>query len=421
MAKEPVFSPRTVAILIACGILAFAGAAYFSVFDEQPGTSGTNVYSTSAIGHRAFLELLQRRGIPTVVSRNNSAEKAGRKALLILAEPGLQPGSYGLAERTLLVLPKWGADADPAHPGWVRDLAFQHIKAVEHVIRQFDPRVVVIREPVTIGWNETSAASVRRFNGGRVGDESLTNRIRSRAMPEIDGLQLIRSSVIEPIVSAREGILIGAVKAQGRTLFVVSDPDLLSNAGIGRGDHAALMLDMIDLMRPNDGAVIIDEVIHGFFQTPSLWRTLFQLPFLAATVTAFAALGILAWAASSRFGAALPAPQPASATESDLIENAIDLLQQAGHEQEVARAYPGIVLRELAHQFHAPRNLTAAERIRWVDRLGATRGIAPSFDELDREAAAAALENTSGGTRLLHALQRLHQWKRELLHGPGRY
>ena len=59
MAMEPVFSPRTVAVLIICGSLAFAGAAYFAIANDQPGTSGTNVYSTSAVGHRAFLELLQ--------------------------------------------------------------------------------------------------------------------------------------------------------------------------------------------------------------------------------------------------------------------------------------------------------------------------------------------------------------------------
>ncbi|MEX2618055.1 MAG: DUF4350 domain-containing protein [Alphaproteobacteria bacterium] len=418
MAKQPVFSPRTVAILITCGILAFAGAAYFAISDDQPGTSGANVFSTSAVGHRAFLEFLQRRGIPTVVSRNNSAAKAGGKALLILAEPNLQPGSYGLADRTLLILPKWAADADPAHPGWVRDVAFQPRKWVEHVIRQFDPNAVVIREPVKIGWNEASAASVRRFNGGRVDNDTLTNRIRGRAVPEIEGLQLIRSSVIEPIVSAWEGILVGAVTVQGRTLFVVSDPDLLSNAGIGRGDHAALMLDMIELMRPKDGTVVIDEVIHGFFQTPSLWRTLFRLPFLAATVTAIAALGILVWAASSRFGAALPAPRRGTATESDLIENAIDLLQQAGHEQEVARAYPGIVLRELAQQLHAPRHMNAAEQIRWIDRIGAARRMEPSFEALYREASAAPL---SGGPRLLRAMQRLHHWKQEMIHGPRRH
>jgi hypothetical protein len=421
MAMEPVFSPRTVAVLIICGSLAFAGAAYFAIANDQPGTSGTNVYSTSAVGHRAFLELLQRRGIPTIVSRNNSAEKAGRKALLVLAEPGLQPGSYALGERTLLILPKWAADADPAHPGWVRDLAFQPLETVERVIRQLDRNALVIREPVDIGWNETSADAVRRYNAGRTADETLTDRIRGRAVPEIEGLQLIRSTAIEPIVSAWAGILVGAITVGGKTLFVISDPDLLSNAGIGRGDNAALVLDLVELMRPGDGTVIVDEVVHGFFRSPSLWRTLFSLPFLAATAIALAALGVLVWAASSRFGAALPAPQPGAAAESDLIENAIDLLQQAGHEQAVARAYPRIVIRELAQQFHAPRNLTPVQQIGWIDRLGAARRIEPSFETLYRDAETAASAFPPGGPRLLQAIQRLHDWKQEMIHGSGRH
>ena len=385
------------------------------------GDERHNVFSTSAIGHQAFLELLQRRGIPTIVSRSNSAEKAGRSALLVLAEPGLHPGSYALADRTLLVLPKWTADADPGHPGWVRDLEFRPVTEVERVIQQYVAGAAVIREPVDIGWNETSTASVRRFNAGLIESESLANRIRARAVPDIEGLQLIRSPAIEPIVSAWEGVLVGAATVRGKTLFVISDPDLLSNAGIGRGDHAALLLDLIELMRPADGTVIVDEVVHGFFRSPSLWRTLFERPFLAVTAIAMTALVILIWAASRRFGAALPAPHPHAATESDLIENAIDLLHQAGHEQEIALVYPAIVRRELLQHFHAPRNMTTAERIRWIDQIGAARRIDPPYETLNRELAAAVTANTSGGSRLLRAIQRLHHWKQEMIHGSGRY
>ena len=127
MAQQAVFSPKTVAWLITVGLLAFAGAAYFMIYGDK-GTSmraGTNAFSYSALGHRAFVETLRRLEFPVFVSRNNSAAKAGRSALLVIAKPRIriltdEAISELLAAGTvLLVLPKWKGRPDTTNPRWV--------------------------------------------------------------------------------------------------------------------------------------------------------------------------------------------------------------------------------------------------------------------------------------------------------------
>ena len=89
MVQDAVFSPKVVIWLITVGLLSFAGAIYFVIYGDEgiARTSGANSFSYSAIGHRAFVETLRRMDVPVLVSRDDSAAKAGRSALLVVAEP----------------------------------------------------------------------------------------------------------------------------------------------------------------------------------------------------------------------------------------------------------------------------------------------------------------------------------------------
>ncbi len=86
----PVFAQRTIVWLIAVGGLSFLSAIVLIAFGEDllpTGTVQANAYSESAIGHMAFVETLRALGIPVLVSRSDSALKAGPNDLLIVAEP----------------------------------------------------------------------------------------------------------------------------------------------------------------------------------------------------------------------------------------------------------------------------------------------------------------------------------------------
>ena len=127
----PVFAQRTIVWLIAVGGLSFLCAVGLIAFGEDllpTATVQANAYSQSAIGHMAFVETLRNLGIPVLVSRSDSASKAGPNDLLIVAEPPAEQKDdeylLGLlkADRVLLVLPKWVASADFQNRHWARQV-----------------------------------------------------------------------------------------------------------------------------------------------------------------------------------------------------------------------------------------------------------------------------------------------------------
>ena len=222
------FSPRTVALLIVAGALTFAGAIYFIVFGDTGIKSGANSFSESAIGHKAFVELLRQQSFAVIVSQNDSAEKARDGALLVLAEPSFRQidkqGGLPAAERTLLVLPKWRGFPDPQKPRWLLHAGLLPPDSVQSVLRNFLPRATLVRPNETPRWSEVPFVSIRNLRPGGSDNTPLWNRMRSRAAPKIENVQLINSSSLTPILASPEGILIGRMRVNCRSVFVISDP-----------------------------------------------------------------------------------------------------------------------------------------------------------------------------------------------------
>ena len=406
MAQPAVFSSKTAFWLTAVGLLSFAGAAYFAIFGDQTEaakTTGTNAFSYSAIGHRAFVETLRRQEIPVLVSRNESAAKAGRSAMLVVAEPsgraGAEPAIKDLlnAKTILLVLPKWRGRPDPAKPRWVKSVAGVPRAEVERILGHVVPDGSIKRLADPVSWR-----------AGPLG-----------VAPTLARPQLMQAPRLKPIVAGEQGLLVGELVRGEQRIWVLSDPDILSNHGLGRGDNAELALRLVETLRPAGGAVIVDETVHGFRNQPNLFRAMFELPLVVATIHAAAAIIALMWAATGRFGAPVPAVRSLQAGKTALVGNVAGLLQYGGHGGEILRRYLGATLRDVARQLHAPRNLDRAALIEWVDRVGDAHGVQAKCDTLCREAEAIAGRASADSRRLAHAAEKLYRWKQEIIHGPG--
>ncbi len=124
--NDSIFSGRTLAWLLGIGIACFAGMMLLFTFGSElfPTSSiQPSTYSKSAIGHQAWVRLLQNMGKPVLISRNDSVKKS-RGGLLILAEPDTggderQPIDELLqAERVLVVLPKFSANPSLLNSSW---------------------------------------------------------------------------------------------------------------------------------------------------------------------------------------------------------------------------------------------------------------------------------------------------------------
>ncbi|NKB54868.1 MAG: hypothetical protein GKS00_00875 [Alphaproteobacteria bacterium] len=97
------------------------------------------------------------------------------------------------------------------------------------------------------------------------------------------------------------------------------------------------------------------------------------------------------------------------------------MLHQAGHGTEVARRYPAVLFRDVSQRLHVPRRLTEPERLAWIDRVGAARGIETPYETMKTEIEAAASDRHGANDRVLRAIKRLYEWKQEMLDGPGRH
>src|SRR6202011_4434944 len=139
-------------------------------------------------------------------------------------------------------------------------------------------------------------------------------------------VQLMRSGALRPIIGAPAGILVGELN-RNRAIWVLADPDVIANHGIGQGENAALALAIINRLRGRDGAVVFDETIHGYLaQSATPLALLVQFPFVVATFMVADALGLLLWATMARFGAPQTAPPPLSAGRQGLLQNVAPLI-----------------------------------------------------------------------------------------------
>ena len=229
-------------------------------------------------------------------------------------------------------------------------------------------------------------------------------------------LQVIEGPELQPLIASDAGILLAEVVRDDLALFILSDPDLLSNHGLRRGENALLSVSIIDALR-GDEAIVLDETVHGFLKVPSLWRSLLEFPLVTVSFAALATILVLIWAAAGRFGPTeRPAP-PLKPGRAGLVENATRLLLNSGHEAEILQRYWRVQLRNVLHRLHVPQGLSDAEARSWLARLEEARGSKERAAELEQEVALVAAAGKGDASRLLNLAQRFESWKKELLHG----
>lgn len=370
----------------------------------------TNSYSYSAIGHRAFVALLDELGIPVTVSRFDSGARAGEHALLVVAEPGrLEHGRdtrdlehmLRRAKRALLVLPKWAPverfddGEDPEHEGWVRQVRMLDPEAAGATLSMLGIRGDVVRPTTPVEWSY-----------GELG-----------VAPNLVQPQVIEPGGIVPIVSCAQGILLGRLRVSWGNVTVLADPDVLSNHGLARDGNAAFVLRMLDLARGSYEAVVLDETTHGFARNPNLYRSLFAFPLLLATVQTFAVIGVLLWAAMGRFGAPQRAGPALEPGKDFLIDNIATMLRFGGHTSLALAGYLRVAVADVRTKLHVPARLDDEGARTWLDGNAAARGGRLTLGRLE-----GMVERGTGRrdrARTLRVAQLIHRWREEMIHGRG--
>ena len=413
MSSEPIFSKRLLIGWIAGAVVVFALSLHLLGGGAPSGadSTGPSTFSRSAIGHAGIAEVLTRLGIPVVKSQYNSLEKLSPGSLLVIAEPQPSRGSEEAirtllkAKNILLVLPKWAGEPSERNVGWLRETRERYAGDAQWALRLVAPRGEVVRERGEVKWT-TNALSLAP----------------NLAPPP----QLIAGSGLRPIIASERGMLVAEVADRDRRIWVLSDPDVISNHGLARQGNPVLAVALIQRLRDRagegrEGVVVFDETVHGYITKPiSPFLLMFQFPFVVATAQGLIAFGLLLWATLARFGAPQSAPPALSAGRASLLQNMAKLIEFASHQQVMVARYVQETVRDVARQLHAPRGLAGDALVTWLQRVGAARGVTLDCGALISRAATLGETRRRDPSTLTRLARDIHRWKGEILDGRSR-
>lgn len=415
------YSRRTVVWISLLSGLSFAAAVFFIAFGEElegPSNPHANTFSKSALGHQGLAELLEALGLGTVSRRGRGGAAPGPHRPLVLAEPDvvlLADGSSRLdafareaAEAgapLVLVLPKWAGEPRPGRPEWIGEARPLSADALGQVFESLGAAELAGIEVLR------SAAGPLRCSAsweGAAGD-------RADLRIDLEPAQLLPAGAgLEPVVSCPGGLLVArrTLAPSGVELFVVSDPDLLNNHGLGQADHAALVHGLLS-RRIGASGVIFDETIHGFRRPSGLIAEAFRFPLVLAVLQGFALTALVLWAGMGRFGKPLPARRGVRPGKEILIENTAKLLEGGGHAAEALEHYFRQSLRAVAALYFLPPDLPEGETIARLQPLSKGRGL-----PLDLAAVAGRIRSLPRDRRSAEAAVGiagpLYRWRQEM-------
>jgi hypothetical protein len=409
MNGEPVFSRRLLVGWIAGAVVIFALSLYLMGAGELtgPDSTGASTFSRSAIGHAGIADVLQRLGITTVKSRYDSIAKLAPGSVLVIAEPRPARQSEEAirallkASTVLLVLPKWNGRPSEQTAGWLRDVSERSVGDAQWALNLVAPRAEVVRESGSVVWSTNTLQLVP-----------------SLASP----VQLVRGAGLRAVIGSDRGMLIGEISERNRRIWVLADPDVISNHGLARDGNAELAVAIIKRLRRDEGSVVFDETVHGYVAKPvSPFMLLFRFPFVVATAQGLIAVALLMWATLARFGVPQSAPPPLSAGREGLLQNMAKLIEFTGHQPVMIARYIQETVRDVARQLHAPRGLTREALMDWLQRVGTARGVDVDCGVVVRRASELGVAHRRDLTPLIRLARDIHRWKGEILDGRSRH
>jgi len=379
------FSRRALVLIVGLSTVSFACAILFAVtVDPAPvRDSQASVHSASAIGHRAFADLLERVGIEVTTSHWSSGMLGSDGALLIVAEPR-EAGLSNMVDNhdpVLVVLPKRSGVPSAVHRGWIDSASLLPREEVERVLHAAGSQGSIVR-PAALRLDQKDYA------------------------PAIDEPQLIQDDDVEPIVGGPDGMLLG--RREGG-IWILSDPDLIANHGLGRADNAPLAVAIVERVR-GGRRVMFDETLHGHERIPSFWRELFAFPLVLIPIAVLLAAAVLLWAAGRRWGAPVPVPPAFEPGKATLIAHAAELMERGGHTSEAVARYLQTTLQVVARKTHAPPELSGPSLHQWLEQLAQARGVAVRVAHLEAAVAETARAGRRAAPLAAAAAARIDDW-----------
>jgi hypothetical protein len=398
---EGPFRAGTVALMLAVGIAGFVGMLVLGAYapDLNAGRNGgTHALSNGATGYSGLVRLLEETGHHPLVIRSD--HQYGSEDLLILTPDfGTIDLSAPLRGRetkpTLVILPKWQTVKDPDHSGWVRQMG---LKSVDDPAATLAPL-----HRLTIERRQGRGGAALLLGNG------LLSAVRFTATQD---MQVIVGNAsdnpderqVEALVRDARGGVVVAKLGKG-PLYVLADPDLLSNIGmkdLGQARAAIALLEWLNSTGAD--SIDFDVTMNGLAHSPSPLKLAFEPPFLAMTLGMLVVLVLVGIRALGRFGPTRHRERAIAFGKVALVDNSAALVRKAGREIRLGGRYAAAIRDRAVAAFGVPRTLRDAALDAYLDNLGRRA----RFTDLVRD-----LDEAPDKPALVAAARALHDWQKE--------
>lgn len=391
---ESAFNRGTMLLIAAIGTLAFIAMLVLGAYapDLRSGRNGgSHALSNAATGFSGLVRLAEATGRnPHVVRSLNELDSEG--LAVITPDHGWINLSEVLEQRgpraTLIVLPKWETAPSEKKSGWVE---------VSGLVPPEDPeRTLAPASSLKIGRVKSHGEPLRTVHSGAPAElQFLAPRVT----------QTISSAKLHPVITDSSGrIVLGQVGDQ--QLYVLADPDLINNHGMGDERQAKAALALLDFLNSTGAtSILFDVTTNGLGSSRSPLRLAFDPPFLAVTLTIFVATLLAGLQALVRFGAPRRTERAIAFGKTALVDNSAALIRKAGREADLGPRYVEVVRQRAAALFRMPLTLSSGALDERLESLNPRR----SFTGL-----AAAASHARTRSELLSSAQSLHHWIEEV-------
>jgi hypothetical protein len=399
MSETNPFNPRLVYGLIAAGIAAFAALVLLvgygpSLRDDRNQVDRAQMMSPAAVGYRGLVRLVGQLHRTRIISNPGELDDDGLFVMAVgestLAEDIEWVRTRRADRATLIILPKWITARHARRRDWV---ALVGRGAGDAAAR-------------AMGLQLRNAARPSR---GAVATG--TDLLDGLSLPVPAYPQVIEGSGLTPIVSLPDGGALVARVGDG-PLYVVADPDLLSNHRLSDPRVARAALLLIEGLNAPDAGVnfgtFSDKGEAGPARQPSLIRLAVEPPFLAMTLALIAAALLAGLHGAVRFGQPRHEERAIALGKAALVENSAGLIRLARREARLGAAYADIIRQDTARAVGAPPTLGGEALDAYLDRL--SKGDGPRFTALVTQIVWARDRH-----ELVAAARALFSWKKDII------
>ncbi len=388
------FPRRRLIITISLAVIGLLIALLTSILDDDQNSAAPDatLSSESAIGHKAFITMLDDLQLGNDALFNPLFGKFTDGVTVFLEPNPSEIAPQDLKRRysgyaALVVLPKWLAVPDVDKPRHIEAAVWMESKAVEEMARTVAGDIQIVR-----------SADIADFPKNDF-----------KVQPLLTRPQLMRSAKLTPLIARSDGILLGSIKQGKTTIYILSDPDMLNNHGLIKGNNANVIVRIIDKAR-NKGAVSFDGSVQKMRGAISLWRQLFLPPLLGLMLLSVATICILIWHAAQRLMPPRKLDFGLASGKLGLIENSAALFDPLEHRGFLKQRYLDGAVGEIAAIVPSVLRVQGDARRRILDHLSETKTTADTFSALQN---LIAVETVSASV----AARRIHVWKQEILRG----